>query len=133
MTSVAAPPGTHTFDPSLRLGRPWPMGDGHVYIVATRNAGSSLPSGAVIRYDGTKAVVLPVPSAVSIGGWGNDVVVLGEDAIYRYRHDPADVFAPWPSPAAGAGAPPRGYGAASRATKASRTPTGVCPGKAPAE
>lgn len=84
----------HTFDPSLRLGRPWPMGDGTVYIVATRNAGSSLPSGAVIRYDGAKAVVLPVPSGVSIGGWGNDVVVLGEDAIYRYRHDPADVFVP---------------------------------------
>jgi hypothetical protein len=71
----------------------WPVGDGHAYGLLTRNPGSSLPTFFLVRFGGNRTVYLPLPEGGrAISGWGNEVQVLTKTKLWRYRHDPADLF-----------------------------------------
>lgn len=71
----------------------WPVGDGYAYVLMQLGVGGSLPRAQVVRFDGTKSVVIPLPGdARAITGIGNEVFILSGKALLRYRHDPADVF-----------------------------------------
>jgi len=73
----------------MRLTGLWSPGGGFAYALV--EGGSGTPS--VARWDGRRAVVIPLPAeATAIGGYGDQVLVLGKTSLSRYRHDPADVF-----------------------------------------
>ena len=81
----------HTFGTQLgedALEEVWPMGDGTAYVLARKGSRTS-----VKRVTGTGWVSMPLDGTpIAITGFGRDIFVVTNRGMYRYRHNPADVF-----------------------------------------
>ncbi len=64
------------------------MGDGTAYVLTRKGSHTS-----VLRVTGTRWVSIPLSGTpIAITGFGRDLFVLTDRGLYRYRHNPADVF-----------------------------------------